>query len=193
MENRYPAIDISQLNNNQEKEVIVILGGGIIPQTPRNGSGELSDSAMKRVYEGFLLYKNLQVPIVVTGGKLLGTEIPEAQIMKEELLKMGVNPNDIYVEPLAKNTNQNAEFTLKLLEDFEIQRIYLITSAIHLTRAMNYFNSYTNIDIVPVPTDYKVSREKLKWYDYLPDMRSLEATSSAWHEYLGLIKFKISE
>ncbi len=186
-------MDVSLLDNTQEKGVIVVLGGGIIPETPRKGSGELSDSAMKRVYEGFLLYQNLQVPIVVTGGKLLGTEIPEAQIMKEELLKMGVKPNDIYVEPLAKNTKQNAEFTLKLLEDYEVQKIYLVTSAIHLTRAMNYFESYTNIDVVPVPTDYKISREELKWYDFLPNMRFLEATSSAWHEYLGLVKFKISD
>jgi uncharacterized SAM-binding protein YcdF (DUF218 family) len=192
LENRYPSVDVSQLDDTQEKGVIVVLGGGIIPETPREGSGELSDSAMKRVYEGFLLYKKLQFPIVVTGGKLLGTEIPEAQIMKEELLKMGVKPNDIYVEPLAKNTKQNAEFTLKLLETDEVQKIYLVTSAIHLTRAMNYFESYTNINIVPVPTDYKISREELKWYDFLPDMRFLEATSSAWHEYLGLVKFKIS-
>lgn len=186
-------MDVSQLHNTQEKGAIVILGGGIIPETPRKGSGELSDSAMKRVYEGFLLYKNLQLPIVVTGGKPLGTEIPEAQIMKEELLKMGVQPNGIFVEPLAKNTKQNVEFTLKLLEDNEVQRIYLVTSAIHLTRAMNYFKTYTNIDVVPVPTDYKVSREELKWYDFLPDMRFLEATSSAWHEYLGLVKFKIGD
>ncbi|RLL88491.1 hypothetical protein CN13_07710 [Petrotoga sp. HKA.pet.4.5] len=191
MENRYPPVNVSQLDDTQEKGVIVVLGGGIIPETPREGSGELSDSAMKRVYEGFLLYKKLQFPIVVTGGKLLGTEIPEAQIMEEELLKMGVKPTDILVEPLAKNTKQNAEFTLKLLEDNQVQRIYLVTSATHLTRAMNYFESYTNIDIVPVPTDYKISREELKWYDFLPDMGSLEAASSAWHEYLGLVKFKI--
>lgn len=203
----YARIFVSPLENNylpqpsaisnlqiDENAAIVILGGGIIPNTPNSHTGELSDSALKRIIEGFLIHKTIQIPIIVTGGKLRYTEISEAEVMKEELQKLGVSNEDIYVEPYAKNTKQNALFVKEIVENEGFNTILLVTSAIHMKRSMNYFNKYMNyITIIPVPTGYLISHNKVNWYDFLPQIEFLKANAFALHEYLGLIKLEIFE
>ncbi|PNR94005.1 YdcF family protein [Petrotoga sp. 9PWA.NaAc.5.4] len=193
LENKYPSLEINSLKNFSEESVIVILGGGIIPMTPRYGEGELSDSALKRVYEGYLIHKNYNLPIIVTGGQLRGTNIPEATIMKQELINFGVNPSYIYAEEKAKNTQQNAMFVLEYLENKNYNNIFLVTSAVHMHRALKYFENVSDdINIIPFPTGYLVSNEQIKWYDFLPEIDSLKANAAALHEYLGLIKFAVT-
>lgn len=193
LENKYEPLEISKVRPLNEPSIIIILGGGVIPETPDRELGELSHSAMKRVYQGFLLYQQLNSPIIVTGGKLMGMQVAEATVMKNELIKLGVEPENIFVEDQAKNTKQNAELSMQILENRKIEKVFLVSSAIHLPRAMKYFKEYDNIEIIPVPCDYLISREKLNFYDFLPDIQFLKANSSAWHEYLGLIKYNIEK
>lgn len=195
LENNYlPPSSPSSTFQVDDNAVIVILGGGIIPNTPNSYIGELSDSALKRIIEGFLIHKTTQIPIIVTGGKLRYTEISEAEVMKEELQKLGVSNEDIYVEPYAKNTKQNALFVKEIVENEGFNTILLVTSAIHMKRSMNYFNTYMNDKkIIPVPTGYLISHNKVNWYDFLPQIEFLKANAFALHEYLGLIKLEIFE
>lgn len=195
LENNYQPLSYEITNfQNDDNAAIVILGGGIISNTPKSKIGELSDSTLKRVFEGFLIYKRTEIPIIVTGGKLKGIEIPEAEVMKEELLKLGVSSEDIYVEPNAKNTKQNAQFVVEILENEDFDTILLVTSAVHMTRAMNYFNKYAKSKkVIPIPTGYLISQDRLNWYDFLPQIEFLKANASALHEYLGLIKMKVFE
>jgi uncharacterized SAM-binding protein YcdF (DUF218 family) len=195
LENNYlPPSSPSSTFQVDDNAVIVILGGGIIPNTPKNFKGELSDSAFKRVIEGYLIHKRTQLPIIVTGGKLQGTQTPEAEVMKEELQKLGVCNEDIYVEPYAKNTKQNAQYVKEIVENEGFKTIILVTSAVHMTRSLNYFNKYLNDKkICPIPTGYLISLDKIKMYDFLPQIEFLKANASALHEYLGIIKMRIFE
>jgi len=195
LENNYQPLSYEITNfQNDDNAAIVILGGGIISNTPKSKIGELSDSALKRVFEGFLIYKRTEIPIIVTGGKLKGIEIPEAEVMKEELLKLGVSSEDIYVESNAKNTKQNAQFVVEILENEDFDTILLVTSAVHMTRAMNYFNKYAKSKkVIPIPTGYLITQDRPNWYDFLPQIEFLKANASALHEYLGLIKMKVFE
>lgn len=176
----------------EDDGLIVILGGGIISDTENNTISSLSDQSLARVYKGYLLYKDLGYPVIVTGGKLPGTDdIPEAFLMKETLIKMGVNPNDIYIEFEARNTNENAKFTAQIKEEINANKVYLVTSAIHMTRSYNSFNKYIKDDLIAVPAYYFVSKTSISWTDFIPGINNLRATALAFHEYLGILFYKI--
>ena len=193
IEDQYPPFVFEGKSFENEKGLIVILGGGVISNTPNNNLGELSDSSMQRVYNGYLMYKNLNFPIIVTGGTLDKTNnIPEAFKMKEVLLKMGVKPSDIYLETKARNTNENAKFVSEVAKKLKKEKIYLVTSAIHMKRSYEIFKKYIKtIKLIPVPVNYLVSRNSINWYDFLPKIGPLKNTSYALHEFLGLLFEKI--
>jgi uncharacterized SAM-binding protein YcdF (DUF218 family) len=177
----------------EDNGLIVILGGGIISDTENNTISSLSDQSLARVYKGYLLYKDLEYPIVVTGGKLPGTnDIPEAFLMKETLIKMGVKPSDIYIEIEARNTKENAEFASIIKKELEADKVYLVTSAIHMTRSYNSFEEYIPENLVAVPAYYFIPKTNLSWSDFIPNINNLRATALAFHEYLGLIYYKLT-
>ncbi len=191
LENNHPPFN-TQGKFFEEDGLIVILGGGIISDTENNTISSLSDQSLARVYKGYLLYKDLGYPIIVTGGKLPGTDdIPEAFLMKETLIKMGVNPTDIYIEIEARNTKENAKFTADIKKELKANNVYLVTSAIHMTRSYNSFNKYIEDNLIPVPAYYFVPKRSLSWSDFIPSINNLRATALAFHEYLGIIFYKI--
>ncbi|KLO21117.1 hypothetical protein X275_10460 [Marinitoga sp. 1197] len=175
--------------------IIVILGGGAIPKTPISPSlGEMSDQAFKRIFAGYELYKKTNYPIVISGGKPPNTDyIPEALVMRDYLVRFGVNPSNIFIEPDAQTTEENAKYVKSLINNMKINRIFLVTSAIHLPRSYKIFKNFinSNIEIVPVPSNYLITRDKITWIDFKPDIDSLRANAMAIHEYLGLIFFSI--
>lgn len=192
LENNYPPFT-TEGRFFENNGLIVILGGGAVSDTENNSISSLSDQSLARVYKGYLLYKDLGYPIIVTGGKLPATDdIPEAFLMKETLIKMGVAPKDIYIEMEARNTKENAEFTSKMKKELNAKEVYLVTSALHMTRSYNEFHEYIKNDLVAVPAYYFIPRNNLSWTDFIPSINNLRATALAFHEYLGILYYKIT-
>ncbi|MDN5342709.1 YdcF family protein [Oceanotoga sp. DSM 15011] len=187
LENKYPPFKLQGKEFSNDNGIILTLGGGIISNISEN-TNQLSDSSMQRIYQSYLMYKNLRYPIIVTGGKIEGTKnLPEAFVMKDTLIKMGVEPEDIFIEINARNTEENAKFASDIAKSLNKDKIYLVTSAVHLPRSMKIFEKYFEENLIPIPTDYQLSRTELSWYDFLPKMEFLKATASALHEYIGIL------
>ncbi len=45
---------------------------------------------------------------------------------------------------MQKNTKQNAQYVKEIVENEGFKTIILVTSAVHMTRSLNYFNKYLN-------------------------------------------------
>ncbi|NUU96999.1 YdcF family protein [Marinitoga sp. 1138] len=194
LEDLYPPINYEKIDKNIPS-IIVILGGGSIQNIPGEEIGELSDQAFKRVFKGYELYKNTKFPIVISGGSLPETDyIPEALVMREYLVRFGVSPSDIFMEPDSMTTKENAIFVKNLIDNMKLEKVYLVTSAIHLPRSYKIFKTYIkDVEIIPVPSNYLVTRGKVTWIDFKPDISALYANALAFHEYLGLIFFSITK
>jgi len=188
LENMYPPFS-TQGKMFSKKGLLVVLGGGMNSNVPSDPTGDLSEISFQRIYNGFLLYQNLKYPIVVTGGKLPNTnDSPEALKMKETLVRLGVNPSDILLEPQAVNTSENAIYSAEKAKEVGAEKVYLITSAIHMPRSFSVFKKYMkDLEVIPVPVGYLLSRNSLNWYDFFPSISALRAVSMAWHEYAGMI------
>ena len=189
LEGRYPPIAIEATPTT---DAIVVLGGGVAGPAPPRVTDDLSDAA-DRVLHAARLYRAGKAPVVlVTGGAIpwLGSDLPEAATMQALLEEWGVPGASILLEGASRNTYENAEFSKPLLAERGLQQVLLVTSALHMPRALATFQS-AGIDAVPAATDYTVIyRDWRTVIDFLPDARALSRTTDAIKEYVGYAYYR---
>lgn len=172
-------------------DVIVLLGGGATMDTPNLDShGHLSGYAANRLLTAAQLYHKYQLPIIVSGGKVLETTGTEAEISRTLLLGLGVPDSKIIVENQSLNTTQNAEYSKKMLDTYVFSQPVLVTSAFHMPRAVIQFQK-VGVTVTPWPTDYQANvHSKLTWFDFVPASSALTNIALSIKEYLGLAAVK---
>ncbi|MBE9141171.1 YdcF family protein [Nodosilinea sp. LEGE 07088] len=192
LEWRYP--DTTDL---PEAEAIVVLGGSIQPQLPPRPWIEVAEEG-DRVLHGARLYLAGKAPLLVfTGGRVTwgqGKSRSEAADMAELAEALGVPASAIVIEPDSLNTFENAAFTRPLLSDRNIERILLVTSAMHMPRALAIFKKQ-GLAVAPAPTDFHVVQDPLNpetntWQgrtlSLVPQTENLHYLTRALKEYLGI-------
>lgn len=184
-------------------EVIVVLGGGTEPaQYPR--SAVEANSAVDRVLHAGRLYHQGKSPhILLSGGHISwlepGDSSPAAE-MAELLVMMGVPEDALWLEEESLNTYENALNSAGMLAEKGIDEILLVTSALHMPRAVALFE-YQGLTVIPAPADFTVTEagwENLfsgdiqKYFLYLfPNASSLSLTTNVMKEYLGMLFYKL--
>jgi uncharacterized SAM-binding protein YcdF (DUF218 family) len=176
-------------------QAIVVLGGSL--KMP-NGSHPLVGitNSSDRMLEALRLYRAGKAPIVVLSGgdnPLLAKDrnLHEADEMRAILNEWGVPDSAILVENGSINTRENALFTYRLLEPRSIQRVILVTSAIHMPRAASTFRR-AGFEVVPVPADFLTGWEKrFSLFDWFPSSGALMNSKDAMHEWLGLCVYRM--
>lgn len=174
---------------SHKKNAIVVLGAGAV-KMPGTGVVKPSIMAYSRIYEGLKLYQSCKksghkCTIVISGGDTLSVGTTEASLYKDELLKFNVHESDIAIEPESKNTYKNAELTSQYLKEQNFDRIFLVTSGVHMRRAVLYF-SHFGIKTTPVISDYITAQ-----LSYFPSGYDFVITDLALHEYIGILRYHI--
>ena len=81
--------------------------------------------------------------------------------------------------------------TKQLLDTRGLDTVLLVTSALHMHRALATFR-VAGIKALPAPTDFEViEREAWTVLDWLPDAAALEGSTRAIREYLGLVVYQL--
>ncbi|MDB4303295.1 YdcF family protein [Desulfosarcina sp.] len=184
LERQYPPVSVEE---TPTADVIVVLGGAVGgPERPRI-TVDLSD-ATDRVLHTARLYRAGNAPVVlISGGGIpwLGSDIPEAGSIQTLLEEWGVPGTSIIAEAASRNTYENAVLSKALLVERGLQRVLLVTSALHMPRALATFQS-AGIDAVPAATDFTVTyKDQRTVIDFLPDAEALSRTTHAIKEYVG--------
>lgn len=177
-------------NDLQGAQAVVVLGGGIV-KVP--DGYQLSVHTTARLLKGLQIAEQKGLPLIVTGGRLPGVDqLPEAEVMKREAISLGFEEHDIIVEPLARTTRENALYTYKIIKEYGLKRIILVTSAVHMKRAVYCFEKIGAV-VVPCPTAFLYDYSGVEWVDLLPNKDALNANLSAIHEYFGLMWYKLTD
>ncbi len=184
-----------------QADAIVVLGGGTeSAQYPRQ-MVEVN-SAGDRVLYAAQLYKEGKAPaILVSGGNitwLYGRSMTPAQEMADILHRLDVPDDAIWLQSNSRNTQEDAELSTALLKEKGAKRVLLVTSAIHMPRAVALFK-HLGVDVIPAPTDYTVTQDgwdnlmqpdpQALLVNLLPNTSSLGLTTNAMKEYLGLFVY----
>ncbi len=146
---------------------VIILGGGAYSDTPDvDGTGTLCASPASRLLTAVRLQRQLDVPILLSGGQVYEDTGAEAKIAKRVLMSLGVPENKILTETRSINTSQNARFSAEILRENGLSHPILVTSAFHMKRSVLNF-AKQGVAVEPFPTDYMVAHHPVFHYTKL--------------------------
>ena len=169
---------------------IVILGGGIQTRPVEYGGDVLKVNTLNRVHQGAYWYKQLGLPVLVTGG--VGWKIPvsEAQLMSQTLDDFyGVETR--WLEQRSRTTWENALYSAEVLLPLNIHKIVLVTHANHMDRAKYSFENF-GFEVIPAPLGYSSSRmEGWGLMDFFPNAKAFDLNYKLLHERVGLIAYRL--
>lgn len=173
-------------------QAIVVLGGGSVTYRADGAEiNELSDASSLRVLEGARLYQLLDgLPVVVSGGadELEANTTPESVPMQQELLEAGVPRDMILLESRSGNTREQAENLALLLEARGLERFVLVTSPIHMRRALASMRAM-GLDAIPSPAKQHTDGHAVLRGSLLPSPAALDASRAALREAIALIYY----
>ena len=173
---------------------IVVLGGSVAAGTPPRRGPELVD-ASDRVLHAARLFRAGKAPLVVpSGGRLPWSAAArsEAAEMADLLVEWGVPRAAILEEGKARTTSENAVETARLLRARGVRRVLLVSSSIHMRRALASFRA-EGLEPVPSPCDALVARSKPgEALDWIPRPDALDRTQRALKELLGLAVYRLT-
>jgi uncharacterized SAM-binding protein YcdF (DUF218 family) len=182
-------------------DAIVVLGGATRAHTYPRASAELNEAGDRLLYAARLYRQGVAPYVLLSGGRaqIVGAaSVPEAETMAEILVELGVPREALWLEPVSRNTHENAVETLAILQEKGLDRIVLVTSASHMPRAVAVF-AKTGLEVIPAPTDFYVAQEDWAYYtrlnpliqlnNLLPRASDLERTSRALKEYVGILTY----
>ena len=133
--------------------------------------------------------------ILITGGSgsLLHDYPSEAPFLKKAFLDNAVPEKDIIIEPLSRNTYENAVFSKKMIDSLQLKGPFLlITSAQHIRRSAAVFKK-AGIPFEVFPADFRVVHDKFSPDDlFMPDAKLLKDWSHLLKEIIGLLAYKLT-
>ena len=175
---------------------IIVLGGAFQPvlaaywdQPQVNGHAErlIAFIALARKYA------NLQ-RVFSGGAAAFGDQLPtESNMARELFASVGMDTSRIVFENRSRNTCENAIYTAQLVKPIEQQTWVLITSAMHMARAVGAFRK-AGFRVLPYQVDYTTYQSALDFApaDFLPTVvRNLDRLDYAVHEWLGLLGYRL--
>ena len=166
-----------------EADVIVLLGGSMGIETNMSSYAEMATSA-DRVWQAARLYKaGKAAKIIATGNYAKDTTLP---LLKE----FGVGEEAVSFLD-ARTTEEEAKGIAKM----GYKKILLVTSAWHTKRARLMFEKYApGIEVVCAPADFEntFTAEKMSLLKMLlPDPNVFMLNSVAFHEWVGIIGYRV--
>jgi uncharacterized SAM-binding protein YcdF (DUF218 family) len=174
-------------------QAIVVLGGHI--QGNRRNWFEPYDRAnvVGRETLAARLYEANRAPLILLSGGALEGNISDTANMARALQNVGVPLDAILQETESQSTIENAVLTREKLAQLNIDRILLVTSALHMPRAMAAF-SQTGIGTTAAPLAPQINlSDNSQLHPWVPDLHTLLASRAIIKEYAGLLAYWVED
>ena len=166
-----------------ETDAIILLGGGMGADTNHSSYAEMASGA-DRVWQAARLFKAEKAPVIVaTGFYPQDTTLP---LLKD----FGVAEESVsFLE--ARNTEEEAKGIAKR----GYKKVLLVTSAWHTKRARLMFEKYApGIEVICAPADFEQTVMAENFFSpkaILPDANAFYLNSTAFHEWVGIVGYKL--
>ena len=149
------------------------------------------ETAARCLHAADVYHRGPRRPVLVSGGKDPSDSGPTlAEVMRDLLVKLRVDPADIIVEPDATTTFENATLSEKLLRRRGIHRIVLVTDAAHMRRSVACFDT-VGLEVTAAPCNYSAGRFKWSLGMLLPSSAALDNIDYFVHEWIGVAWYRL--
>jgi len=166
---------------------IVVLGSDFQSNNSIAPDG-LGPQTLERLFFAADAYKQLHLPVAVSGGPVTKSGTPIAEMMRSALERYFAVPVT-WSENLSRTTYENAVYTTRLLQGENVHTVIVIAQARDEPRAIW---SFERAGLIAIP--WTSPRAKLKINeirDFLPNINSLEESFYAFHELIGALYYRI--
>lgn len=188
-ESRYPPLTRTDISA-RAAGAIVVLGGGRYADAPEYGGDTVGRRTLQRLRYAALLHRLTDLPVLVSGGHPFGSLRSEASLMAETL-RDAFQIRVRWIEDHSNTTWENARNSAALLEKKGIYRIYLVTQAVHMARAVTAFK-HNGLQVIPAPTGFTTVQGNYPWLlELAPQADALRDSSIAFREELGRIWYRL--
>lgn len=166
---------------------IVVLGG----EMARGAEGpQVGPLTLERLRAAAALYRGTGLPLLVTGGPLAPGEPPIAELMAASLeadFRVAVR----WVEPHARDTRENAAFSVAMLRAEGIGSAFVVSHAWHLPRAETAF-ARLGFTVVSGPVR-QARMPSGAFSDWVPRPDHLAQSWFALRELAGLLVYRLRD
>ena len=188
LENRFPG------NPEIPHDVagIIVLGGTINQYiSATRGQPSLSAGGERFTEFVYLARRFPQAKLIFTGGSgaLFDQNLKEADAARVMFDRIGLEEGRVLYERNSRNTVENADFSRKLAGDRFVGKWVLVTSALHMPRAVGVFRK-AGWQILPYPVDYLTDGRGSFGPGFRP-LGGMMALNRAGREWIGLLAYRI--
>ena len=176
-----------------DADVIVLLGGGHRQGRNEFGGTTMPNSfALERAHYAAYLAQKTALPIIVLGGISMEGGESEASILNK-VLQNQFGIRNVLLEERSLNTQENAEFAKHVMRENGFNRPLVVTHYWHMSRAIDWFRYY-GVHAYAAPTArYRAASTERKFWQWVPQARSLYYSNIALHEYLGKLHYRYNQ
>ena len=178
---------------NAPRTAIVVLGAGVRAHSAEYGAADLRPLTLERLRYGLWLARQTGLPVAFSGGVALGAlpGTPTEADTAARLAKSEFGTPLRWLETKSRDTHENAQYSVELLQAAGIQRIVLVTHGFHQQRALAGFRQaiqrgHVTMEVIPASLGVRVPGP-FNASDYWPTPEGFVATRLALHEWLGYL------
>ncbi len=186
----YLALSVADLERSQA-QAIVVLAAGRNSGAFEYGGDSIGPITLQRIRYGAWLQRRTGLPLLVSGGSP-SDRAPTLARMMADVLEQAFGVPVAMIEDRSRNTRENAMFSARILRQHGLQRIFLVSSAWHLPRAVAAFEQ-EGLAVTPAPTafEHRDFSDGVILEDFLPGPKALQRSYYAIHEYLGRLWYAL--
>lgn len=171
----------------------IILLGGEIDQEPSLAYGQpiFVNGAGRLLAFADLARRYPEAKLVFTGGsgRLFNQEQTEVDAMPLAFRAIGLDATRVIFEGRSHNTHENAVFTHDLVKPMPGQAWVMVTSALHMPRAVGCFRQ-AGFPIIPYPADYQTLPKGDRFDKPIGFDSGYSTLTAAVREFIGLIAYR---
>ena len=187
LERQYEPVLPGQLSDSAISYHIIVLGGGhgFDDRLPANSL--LSLTALSRLNEGIRLHRQIPKSTLILSGYSSSGRTTQAEMLRNTALLLGVEESNILIQTKPGNTLEEAQVYAEKYSGDE--QIILVTSAVHMPRAVMLFER-VGINVIPSPANYQLKGSWRHVWFGLPSIDNIKKLRSAIHEYAAILRYK---
>lgn len=210
--NKYTATSLSRtlewqyppLPDGTRADVIVLLGGGTEPDVSPRSMVEVNASGDRVLYAVKLLQEGAAPQVLLSGGDidfLYDSPSTPADDMATLMEMLGVPRENMLIQNASYNTQQDAEFSCKMIKEQGFDSVILVTSAFHMPRSVALFEAQ-GCPVIPAPVDFSITGDSWEALTHpniqeflinlMPSYTHLSAVTKTMKEYFGMWYYQLS-
>jgi uncharacterized SAM-binding protein YcdF (DUF218 family) len=166
-------------------QAVVVLSAGRLKRSPEYGGRPVPDFiSLERMTYAAHVVRARKLPLLVTGGFLSGQRDESLAAGMQRVFQDAFQLPVRWVEQRSRNTAENAQFSAAILKQSGVERVILITDAMHMRRARLSFER-AGIQVISGPTFYH-EPGRFDPLRLIPSAENLRRSHYAVYEWLGL-------